>query len=116
MSSEEAFADQIRTVAERVIQQIASDPAFREQVIDDPIGALESAGFAQDVAALKALWGEVGEVEVDVAGYGQVVLANQTVAASVVSGTLASTNRNNVLPTRDAIQFGVQQTLQQWGR
>jgi hypothetical protein len=52
----------IRAVMEKVIDRIASDPAFRQKLIEDSEVALSAAGMDKEVEELRALTPEGSEV------------------------------------------------------
>jgi len=43
---------QFRAVANKILDRVASDPKFRKQLLDDPTGALASAGFEQQIESI----------------------------------------------------------------
>jgi hypothetical protein len=51
-----------RAVMEKVLDRIASDPAFRQKLIEDSQVALSDAGMDKEVEELRALAAEEAEV------------------------------------------------------
>ena len=60
------MSDQYRDLIDRFLERVASDPAFRQLLRDDPYQALESSGFARRLDELQP----EGLQEADVMGYG----------------------------------------------
>lgn len=48
-SAEQEF----RAVASKILDRIATDAAFRKQLLEDPTGALKSAGFEQEIQGIQ---------------------------------------------------------------
>ena len=43
---------QFRAVAKKILDRMATDAAFRKQLLDDPTGALAKAGFEQEIQSI----------------------------------------------------------------
>ena len=56
--------EQRKDLTRRIVNKIASDPKFREQMTNDPVEALSAAGFSKEVADLEA-----SANNADVSGY-----------------------------------------------
>lgn len=50
--SKKAAAKEFRAIAKTIVDRIAKDPDFREAVLVDPAGALERAGFEEQLAQI----------------------------------------------------------------
>ena len=47
------YEQQRRDLIKRIVEKIASDPQFREKMVDDPAEALASAGFNKEIHDLQ---------------------------------------------------------------
>lgn len=59
-----SFEEKRKDLTRRIVDKIANDPQFREQMTNDPVEALSSAGFNKEIHDLEE---EVNNTEV--AGY-----------------------------------------------
>ena len=47
-ASNQGYGQDVRTKASQLIDRMGTDPAFRDQIKADPVGALTAAGIPQD--------------------------------------------------------------------
>lgn len=64
------FEQQRRDLMRRIVEKVASDPEFRDRIVDDPEGALSAAGFNRELQDLQEA--EAGDAEVS--GYAHAFL------------------------------------------
>jgi hypothetical protein len=64
-----------RALAKKVLDRIASDPQFREQLLDSPHQAMDTAGYAHEIRELQDSEGEVSGYYMRALGFDALLLA-----------------------------------------
>jgi hypothetical protein len=86
MSSQNNPESRRKALTEEIVNRIASDDSFRQEIVDDPAAALTRAGFAE------RLW----ELSDDVTGYGHPASAVNSLATAL---TLTLSGPGHAQPT-----------------